>query len=84
MAAPAPPIVVTIPPLLVGPEIYCTLDANEPLVLATPCVGWEPAPAVAGVAAQVRAPTCRMIRCFIAKCSLSQDPLTFASARTLV
>ena len=81
MAALAPPIAVVIPPLLVGPDVPVQLDANEPMVLATPCIGWQPTPAVVGVAAQVEAPTCRMLRCFIARCGFAQDPATHAFAR---
>ena len=81
MAALAPPIAVAIPPLLVGPDVPVLLDANEPMVLATPCIGWQPTPAVVGVAAQVEAPTCRMLRCFIARCGFAQDPATHAFAR---
>ena len=83
MAAPAPPIVVAIPPLLVGPEVIVTLDANEQ---------WYWPPPVSGGSRRLQSLALRrkcehrLVVCCVAsfaKCSRSQDPLTFAAARTL-
>ena len=79
-AAPLPPVVAGVLAAPISDEMPVVLAATEPLVLATPCLEWTPVGAGAAVA-QVSAPHWRMLRAFIARCSIGNDPGSLAMAR---
>ena len=54
-------------------EMPVVLDGGELCVLATPCLEWTPV-AAAGAVTQVAIPHWRMLRAFISRCSISDDP----------
>ena len=77
---PLPPVAVVVAAAISDDMPVVVLAAAEPLVLATPCVEWTPVGA--GVAiAQVSAPHWRVLRAFIARCSIGNDPASVAMAR---
>ena len=81
-AVPLPPIAANVLALPVSDDMPVILDAADICVQSTPCLDWQPVPAVGGAAAQVSAPQWRMLRAFIWRCSIGNDPLSFAMART--
>ena len=79
-AVPLPPVAANVLAAPISDDVPVVLDAAEPCVLSTPCLEWAPA-AVAGAVAQVSVPHWRMLRAFIARCSIGSDPASFAMAR---
>ena len=79
--APLPPVPVVVSAAL-SDDMPVVLDSTDVVVQATPCLEWEPTPAIAGAAPQVAASHWKMLRGFIAKCSFASDPITFAMALT--
>ena len=79
-AAPLPPVVAGVLAAPISDEMPVVLAATEPLVLATPCLEWTPV-GVGAAVAQVSVPHWRMLRAFIARCSIGNDPGSLAMAR---
>ena len=77
-----PNVVVTMAAPNHDPDSPISLNANEPLVLATPFLSWDDAPAVGGVL-QVSLPTYRAFKAFGSRLSLSPNPLDITYARTI-
>ena len=79
-AVPLQPVAANVLAAPVTDDVPVVLDAAELCVLATPCLEWTPV-AAAGAAAQVSIPHWRMLRAFVARCSIAADPASFAMAR---
>ena len=73
MAAAVPqPVMVGSP--IGAPTADCPiyLDANSPVVLATPCLNWQPAPAGPGGQARMQLMTFQAVSAFLPPCSISR------------
>ena len=81
LAPPLQPITVTIPQVQ-DEFIYIPLDARSTLVISTPCLLWEEVPQAGAAVAQVRAPTWKVLRAFVSRCSLANDPLSIQMAQS--
>ena len=79
-AVPLPPIAVNVPANPITDDMPVLLAAADPLVLATPCLEWVPF-GVGAAAAQVAVPHWRMLRAFIGRCCIADDPPSMAMAR---
>ena len=80
MTAPIRPVYANVVATPITDEMPVVLDATELCVLTTPCLEWTPA-VVSGAVAQVAIPHHRMLRAFIARCSIATDPASLAMAR---
>lgn len=78
-AAPAAPIAFTVD--TASPASPVIALANHPLITATACLGWEPAPPAPGGAAQVQLPTWAMVKAFGRRMQLSQAPADLATSQ---
>ena len=78
--APLPPVAVTLGGIATE-DVPVLLDSTSIVVQATPCIKWDTVPAAPGAAVQASAPHWKMLRAFVARCSIGGDPLSFAMAR---
>ena len=78
-AVPLQPVVANVLAAPITDEMPVVLDATEMCVLATPFLEWT-AVAAAGAVARVSIPHWRMLRAFIARCSIAADPASIAMA----
>ena len=69
-AVPLQPVVANVLAAPITDEMPVVLDATEMCVLATPFLEWT-AVAAAGAVARVSIPHWRMLRAFIARCSIA-------------
>ena len=78
---PLQPVAANVMVSPITDEMPVILDATEMCVLATPFLEWTAVAAV-GAVARVSIPHWRMLRAFIARCSIAADPASFAMAKT--
>ena len=83
MAAAAPPIPIAIEADPAVPGSPVRLLANYPLVLASSCLGWDPAPPTASGVARIQLPTWGVVTAFGDPPSPSKTPADSASSQTL-
>ena len=84
MAAAVPqPVMVGSP--IGAPTADCPiyLDANSPVVLATPCLNWQPAPAGPGGQARMQLMTFQAVSAFLPPCSTSRTAVDQAAANAV-
>jgi len=84
MAAAVPqPVMVGSP--IGAPTADCPiyLDANSPVVLATPCLNWQPAPAGPGGQARMQLMTFQAVSAFLPPCSISRTAVDQAAANAV-
>ena len=77
----AAPVAVALPAGPLDSSLPILVDANEPLVAATPFIPWAPVPAAAGAGAQVSMTFAQACRCFISRCSVGPLPADITAAR---
>ena len=83
MAAAAPPVPIVTEVDTAVPGSPVRFLANDPLVLASACLGWEPAPPTAAGAARVQLPTWGMVTAFGDPISLSKAPADLAFSQSV-
>ena len=75
--APLPPVQVVVS-LAISDDVPVVLDTLDIVVQSTPCLEWDDMPAVAGAPAQSRVPHWKMLRAFISRCSIADNPPSLA------
>ena len=83
MAAAAPPVPIAASVDTAQPGSPVIFLANDPLVIASACLGWEPAPPTAAGVARVQLPTWGMVTAFGDPISLSKAPADLAFSQTV-
>ena len=79
--APGPVVVQLLP---ANPEGWIVLDPASPVVIATPCLRWQPAPPAAGGAARVQLAHHQVVRGLLGKARISRVAADLAAAHFAV